>query len=135
MNILVIFAHPNKKSLSYALMQAFSRGAKKAKHKVQVIDLYKDRFNPVLSANELKGNLSPQVKRYQAMIEKADWMVFIFPVWWFGVPSILEGWFDRVFTVHFAFKFKPLTKTIGIPIGLLPCKKAVVIETYGSVLF
>jgi NAD(P)H dehydrogenase (quinone) len=27
---------------------------------------------------------------------RADLLVFIFPLWWGGVPAIVKGWFDRV---------------------------------------
>ena len=27
---------------------------------------------------------------------QADYIVFIFPLWWESIPAILKGWFDRV---------------------------------------
>ena len=72
------------------------------------------------------------MQHHQEAIRKADWMVFIYPVWWFRAPAILEGWFDRVFSAGFAFKYKTIIGNLGIPAGLLPCKKALVINTYGS---
>lgn len=131
MNIVVIYAHPKEKSLSHSLLQAFLKGARKKKHKVQVIDLYKEKFNPVLTAAELSGKVDPKVQKYQEMLKKSDWIVFIFPIWWFRTPTILEGFFDRVMTTGFAFKYRQITKRVGIPIPLLK-KNTLVIETYGS---
>lgn len=132
MKLLAIKAHPSSESLNHTLLEAVKRGAKQGKHKLQVVDLYAEKFNPVLSQAELKGKMDPKVKKYQQMLREADWVIFVYPIWWFRAPAILEGWFDKVFTVHFAFKYKKITKKMGIPIGLLPVKKAVVVETYGS---
>ena len=27
---------------------------------------------------------------------RADLLVFVFPLWWGGLPAIVKGWFDRV---------------------------------------
>jgi len=32
-------------------------------------------------------------------IERCDLMIWQFPLWWFGLPGILEGWVDRVFAM------------------------------------
>lgn len=131
MNIVVIYAHPRPKSLSYSLLQAFLKSSKKKKHKLQVIDLYKDRFDPVLKTVKRSPRVNSVVERYQKMLMKADWIVYIFPIWWFRCPAILEGFFDKVMTAGFAFKYRQITKTFGIPIPLLK-KNTLVIETYGS---
>lgn len=131
MKVLIIYAHPPDHSLNQALKDAFLKGAKKARHSVKIIDLYADKFNPVLSATELKGRLSPQVKHYQKLIRSADQLVFFYPVWWFRCPAMLEGFFDKVFTSGFAYKYRRITKKFGIPKGLLPTR-GIVFETYGA---
>ena len=30
-------------------------------------------------------------------------IILHFPLWWFGVPAILKGWFDRVLVKGFAY--------------------------------
>lgn len=132
MNLLLIYANPSSKSLSSSFKERFLRGAKKAGHQVKTIDLYAEKFDPVLSEAEAKGKIGKTSKNHQTMIRRADYLVFIFPIWWFRAPAILEGWIDKVFTSGFAFKYKPITKTFGIPIGLLADKKAVVITCYGA---
>lgn len=132
MHLLLIYANPSSKSLSCSLKASFLQGAKKAGHQVEVIDLYAEQFNPVLSEAEAKGKIGEALKNHQAMIRQAHYLVFIFPIWWFRAPAILEGWIDKIFTSGFAFKYKPITRTFGIPIGLLSDKKAVVITPYGA---
>ena len=83
MNIAIVYAHPNEESLSNALLQAFKRGSKRAKHNLQVIDLYKDNFDPVLKTVQRTELIDPMVERYQKILKKADWIVYIFPIWWF----------------------------------------------------
>jgi multimeric flavodoxin WrbA len=39
----------------------------------------------------------------QRKVADADLVIFHFPVWWFSMPAILKGWFDRVFSRGFAY--------------------------------
>lgn len=132
MKLLLVYANPNPESVGHHLREAIFRGARAAGHSIVDIDLYAEKFNPVLSAAEEHGQKTPDVERHQEMIRQADALVFIFPVWWFRAPAILEGWFDRVLTSGFAFHYKPVTKTFGIPVGLLKGKRAIAVATYGS---
>lgn len=132
MNLLVIYAHPNPKSLNAAAKDAFLQGAKEAGHVTHLIDLYQENFDPVLRTPEGSGENGEIVKKHQDLIRWADWMVFVHPVWWMRAPAILEGWFDRVLNAGFAFRYKKVLGFIGVPVGLLPCKKALSIHTYGG---
>jgi NAD(P)H dehydrogenase (quinone) len=129
MNVLIVFAHPNPHSFCAALRDTFIEGVRTNEHTVKIIDLYRDEFNP---ASPGDNQITPIVNRYQKKLKNCDYLVFIYPIWWFRAPAILEGWFDRVFTPGFAFKFKHLVGNYGRPIGLLPCKQALIINTYGS---
>lgn len=128
MNILLICAHPSGDSFNQALKASFLEGCRDLKYATDIIDLYGDQFNPVLSAEEMYSKTPlDEIKIYQEKIKKADILTFIFPIWWYRSPAILEGFIDRVFTSGFAYQY------IGKrPKGLLPCQKAVVIETYGG---
>jgi NAD(P)H dehydrogenase (quinone) len=131
MKVLVIYAHPSSKSFNHALLESFTEGLKKAKHEFEVLDLYKERFNPVVSEAEIeahsKTGVHPDIVVYQQKIKAADCLAFVFPTYWFRGPAMLEGFIDRVFTAGFAFKYVK-----SMPKGLLPDKKAVVIQTYGG---
>ena len=127
MKVLIIYAHPTTTSFNHALLEAFLKGLKKTGHDYQLADLYRDGFNPVLSADEMKGKLDEDVKAYQEKVAWADCLVFIYPTFWFRAPAMLEGFIDRVFSAGFAFKYVK-----SRPVGLLKGKKAIVIETYGG---
>lgn len=133
MKVVIVFAHPSHKSYNYALLEALLSGLKEGGHEAKVIDLYKDNFDPVLRETIHNPRPGELCLKYQAMIKDADWMAFIFPVFWYRAPAIMEGFFDHVFASKFAFKYKKiLGGLVNIPIGLLPVKKAIVIETYGG---
>ena len=134
MNVLVIYAHPSKNSLNHAIKEAFLEGLKKAGHTYELSDLYEDGFNPILSESELKhGEVPSDIQVYREKINKADYIAFIFPIWWYRAPAILEGWLDRVFSSDFGFKYVPMFgERFYRPVGLLCEKKVISIETYGG---
>lgn len=133
MNILLIYAHPSDKSFNHATKEAFIRGAEKAGHTIDLIDLYKDNFDPVLRDTNPRAELGKDVLDYQERIKKTDCLAFIYPTFWYRQPAILAGWVDKVLTSRFAYVYKPLLfGLIKRPVGLLPVKKAVVIESYGG---
>lgn len=95
--------------------------------KCVVIDLYEDDFNPSVQ----DGNKA-LVAKYQRFMKRATHIVFISPVWWARCTSMMEGFFDQVFTPGFAYRFKSLTKTYGIPLPLLKNKKVYCYLTHGA---
>jgi NAD(P)H dehydrogenase (quinone) len=42
-------------------------------------------------------------------LSQADVWVFIYPVWWTDCPAKMKGWFDRVWTVGFAYQPQTVT--------------------------
>lgn len=36
-------------------------------------------------------------------LEWADLVIFQFPIWWFSMPAILKGWFERVYSSGFGY--------------------------------
>lgn len=48
MKVLVIYAHPNPKSFTHAILDHFVRGLREGGHSFEIVDLYKIKFNPVL---------------------------------------------------------------------------------------
>ena len=121
---LVVFSHPKENSLAYAIREAVIKGLKKIRAEVRVQDLYKEKFNPLLY--DIDENEKDQVTvKMKENIVWADGIVFIAPLWWASIPAMLKGYFDRIFTEHFAFQYNQA----GIPVGLLKNKKAVLIGT------
>ncbi len=130
MKALIVYAHPNNPEESHAsfTLKEMTAALDKAKIEYEPIDLYKISYDPVLHENEHrewgKGEMSQQNREFQEKIKSADSLVFIYPVWWGGMPAILKGFFDKVFTTGFAFSYEQ-----G---GLLKGKKAVVMMTMGE---
>ncbi|WP_314174857.1 NAD(P)H-dependent oxidoreductase [Streptomyces winkii] len=79
------------------------------------------------------GELSDDVRAEQRKVAWADAVVFHFPMWWFGPPAILKGWFDRVLVQGFAFGLKGADgRTLRYGEGGLAGKRAMVITTVGA---
>ena len=129
---LIIYAHPDEKSFNHAILQKVISVYQNHNEKFQVIDLYKENFNPVLSLDELKGKVTDEVKKYQNIITQASDIIIIFPVWWFRAPAIMEGFFDKVFVHGFAYRFKKIIGKYGLPIPLLRAKKVRAFITHGA---
>ena len=137
---LIFYAHPKREGHNAALLAAVQQELQAAKQEYQLIDLYQDSFDPILHPNEhyTSGGYdkSDQVVHYQDLIANASRLIFIYPVWWGAMPAVLKGFFDKVLTPRFAYRYKKLPFPIfGLrarPIGLLKGKKAVVFLTVGS---
>lgn len=110
---LVVYAHPVRDSLAAALRDAVADGLAEAGHTVDIVDLYEDNFQPVLSAEERTAYMEPgyapaaDVAGYCDRLKAADGLVFVFPQWWFAMPAILKGFVDRVFVPGVAFDHAP----------------------------
>lgn len=130
---LIVIAHPKPESFNHAIKETVIAALEKENHLVKVRDLYALEFDPVLSKQELTNydshtdEVPADVKAEQEEILWADQLIFIYPTWWWSMPAILKGYFDRVFVPGFAF-------SVGEegPNGLLIGKKAWIIQTTGS---
>lgn len=105
---LILFAHPCPESFSSALHEAVVEELSK-NWEVDDFDLNAEGFNPVLTEAERRGyheepaNIDP-VRAHVERVQAADALVLVFPVWNFGYPAILKGFFDRVFLPGVSFK-------------------------------
>lgn len=129
---VIIYAHPDEQSFNAAILNTVAGQLNKAGQQYTVIDLYREGYNPVLSKEEIKGEVSDQTKHYQQQIRNATDIIFIFPVWWFRAPAILEGFIDKTFIPKFAYRFKPLIGKYGLPVPLLKDKKVLAFITHGA---
>lgn len=109
MRVLLLYAHPDPESFGAALHAAALAALREAGHEVDDCDLYAEGFDAVLSRQErigyhdLAANTAP-VASYVRRVQSADALVLCFPVWNFGYPAILKGFFDRVFLPGVSFK-------------------------------
>jgi len=109
MRHLVIYAHPNQDSLNSQLKEALVQQLEEQGHDIIIRDLYRMNFNPILSSNDIIGQMSGEsagdITREQEFITWAETITFIHPIWWTGLPAILKGYIDRVFTYGFAYRY------------------------------
>ena len=108
MKFHIIIDHPWEKSFNHSVLGAFTDGINPKHHEIDILDLNKEKFNPILTENELalysQGKyLDPKVKEYQDRLMQADYLVLIFPIWWLIMPAALKGWMDKVLLPGFAF--------------------------------
>lgn len=116
MNVLIVFAHPEQHSFNGAMFDTAVRSLEAAGHTVATSDLYRMGFDPVSSRANFTTVKDPGYLKLQAeemhatendgfaagleaeirKLEACDLLILQFPMWWFGVPAILKGWFDRV---------------------------------------
>ncbi|MET4157062.1 NAD(P)H-dependent oxidoreductase [Agromyces sp. PvR057] len=103
---------PHRRSFTAAVADAAMRGARRAGHEIDLVDLAADGFDPVMSradlvAWRLKSVVDPVVADYQRRLLAADHVVFAFPVWWEAMPAATKGFLDRVLTKGVVFEEIP----------------------------
>ena len=103
--IVVINAHPSSTSFNQALMQAYIE-AVPSDLQVEVIEIGKLHFDPNLKYGyEQRMELEPDLQAAWSKIMSADHLVWIFPVWWGGLPAVAKGFIDRLFLPSQAFSY------------------------------
>ncbi len=118
MKTLIVFDHPytadasenepHNRSFSAALCKQVRESETKNGNVVDLIDLAKDGFNPVMSKEDLanwrKGSsANEQVANYQQRMLEADRIVFIFPIWWELMPAATKGFIDKVYAKNILY--------------------------------
>ena len=135
MHFQVVQCHPLADSYSHALTGAIAEALQQRGHQVTVTDLYRDGFDPVMSVAERRSYYEPAydgaaVARYTDVLRRIDGIVFCFPHWWFSMPAMLKGYFDRVWAPGIAFTHD-LAGARLIPL-LCNIKIFGVVTSYGS---
>ena len=118
MRVFIVHAHPEPKSFNGALTHTATSALRSAGHEVEVSDLYAMARDPVSDRRNFTTTLDPDYYKQQAEEAHAarvdglaaeirveqdklfwcDALILQFPLWWFGLPAIMKGWVDRVFT-------------------------------------
>ncbi|CAD0224571.1 NAD(P)H-dependent oxidoreductase [Chryseobacterium sp. JV274] len=112
MKVVIVFNHPYEGSFGNAILNSVTKGLKDANHEIDLMHLDNDRFNPVMSKADLKAfvdhkPVDPQVIDYNERLEKADHLIFIFPIWWDLMPAMTKGFVDRVLTPGVVYDHHP----------------------------
>lgn len=123
MKVLLIYAHPQPRSLNGTLKDFTVQHLHNAGHEVQVSDLYAMRWKAGFDADDSsappvgefwrstldskqafeQGTQSADIVAEQEKLLWADTVIFQFPLWWFSMPAIMKGWIDRVYANGFAY--------------------------------
>jgi putative NADPH-quinone reductase len=107
MRVLLVFAHPSRESFCGAILAAVLQELSAKGHQVELLDLYQEEFNPVLSKldwQSYEASAHPAVQPYADQIRRSDGLIWIFPTWNYGMPAILKGYVDRVWKPNIAFR-------------------------------
>ena len=103
--IVIINGHPNKQSFNFALVNAYKSGALCGGGEVKEIVIAELQFNPNLAFGYHKRTpQEPDLVEAWEKIMWADHLVWVFPVWWGGLPAITKGFIDRLFLPGLAFE-------------------------------
>ncbi|WP_132875044.1 NAD(P)H-dependent oxidoreductase [Tamaricihabitans halophyticus] len=152
MQTLWISAHPEPRSLNGSLRTAGIRALDELGYPYQQSDLYAMGWDPTVRATDygaegsrldvsnaskrayLADTLHADIRAEQAKLDWAELVVVQFPLWWYGMPAILKGWFDRVFVKGYAYGVRdPETGAVlRYGTGGLAGKRALAVVTIGA---
>ncbi len=112
MHILLVLAHPLEDSFAAAVARLAQETLAAGGHEVDLLDLYREGFDPSLSEAERRGYFDEPYDRsgvdnVVARLRAAEGLILVFPQWWFNFPAILKGFFDRAFAPGVAFTHDP----------------------------
>lgn len=155
MNVLIVYAHPEPRSLNGSIKNFMVRRLTLAGHTVQVSDLYAMRWKPAVDAQDNRsrtpgarfdpsfdsaqayanGTQSLDIEQEQKKLLWADAVILQFPLWWYSMPAILKGWVDRVYAYGFAYGVGEHSETHWgdrFGEGMLAGKRAMLVVSAGG---
>jgi NAD(P)H dehydrogenase (quinone) len=147
MNVLIVYAHHEPTSFTSAMKNLAIGVLTEQKHNIVVSDLYGQGFNPTAQkwdfvttsgehfnymleqrhAARLDLAFSPDILGEIQKIQAAELILFVTPLWWFSVPAILKGWFDRVLAMGVTWDGGKIYEN-----GMLRGKQAMIIVSGGG---
>jgi len=133
MRILYIYCHPLPESFHAAIRAKALDALARAGHQVDLLDLYAESFNPVLSEDARRhyhdtSRNQSGLEDYVVRLKSAEAIVLQFPTWCFGLPAMMKGFFDRMIMPGVAFD---LSDPAHVKPMLLNIKRIIGIVTYG----
>ena len=111
MKIQIIYCHPSKKSYTFEILEQLKSNLEKEELEYEISDLYSMNFKTDMTEEEYEREglanidlpIPNDAKEEHKKLKKADCLIFVYPVWWSDCPSKLKGWFDRVYSVGYAY--------------------------------
>jgi len=101
MRVLLVYCHPVESSFNAAVRDRVLASLAARGDEVDLLDLYREGFDPVMSAAERISYLTQTelnaaaARRHVDALRRAEGLVFVFPTWFYGPPAMLKGWFER----------------------------------------
>jgi NAD(P)H dehydrogenase (quinone) len=129
-NILIIYSHPSKNSYTFQVLEQLKGELTTQGWSLEISDLYAMNFQSDMTTEEFERegyaktdrSISADVLAEHEKIENADCIIFLYPVWWSDCPAKLKGWFDRVYSVGYAYGYNDKTRRMKtIKYGLVIC--------------
>ena len=135
MRLLVVYCHPVETSYVGSLHSVVLEALSSDTHDVTDLDLYAEGFDPVLTREERLeyynlGRNTVNIQKYADQLLLAEGILLVYPSWWYGLPAMLKGYFDRVWLPGVAFDVKADGR-IGTD-RLRHIRRIVIVTTYGS---
>ena len=107
-NCLLVLANPNDDSFITDLADTARSAFSSADWKVDEIDLAD--YAPAMTIEDRRAYhtdnpiVDPIVRDHADKVLAAEALVFVYPVVWGTLPSLLKGWFDRTMVIGVALK-------------------------------
>jgi putative NADPH-quinone reductase len=111
MRVLIVFCHPAPDSLLGAMRARTDARLAAEGHEVETIDLYAEGFDPVMPEADWRAHRrferpGDKLDRHVEALLRTEALVLIYPTWWFGMPAMLKGWFERIWQPKIALDFE-----------------------------
>ena len=147
MHVLIVLAHPNRRSFNGLLVDRARDVLQALGHTVEVSDLYRQDFDAregawhyrcrkdegyfEVQAEQLHASetdcLPVDARAELARLQRADVVILQYPMWWFSAPALMKGWIDRVLVYGETY-----TQEMRYERGRLRGKQALVSITLGG---
>jgi NAD(P)H dehydrogenase (quinone) len=137
-HLLTVYSHPFDDKYPAAVMEAVHRPFLNAGYSIDILDLHREQFDPRFTredhAHFWGGPIPDDIAAMHRRVAAADRLVFVFPVYWWGMPAMMKGWVERVFTAGWAYQFGKGVQDRGKqpPTSLLGNIPTMLIEIAGS---
>lgn len=108
--VMFVVGDPRHESVEWDLVNTAVKHFMDKGLEVEVRDLYKIGFNPVLPlasfyhAKDGFGKAPADVLAEQKYVSRADYIVFCYPNWHDSPNAIVKGYMERVFSKKFAYR-------------------------------
>jgi NAD(P)H dehydrogenase (quinone) len=104
----VVLCHPAEHSFNSAVALTYCKAVRSRGHKAVLRDLYRVGFDPLLKADERPSAEpfipSSDVETELALLDNADVIVLVYPIWFGTPPAMMKGYVERVLGAGFGHR-------------------------------